>query len=736
MTKKGQLTIIIILGILLLISSLTVFYIKYWHSKDSVDDASSKISLAYEDDGTFEYHVKACIEDVTREGLRKIGNSGGYINTTKHGLTYDPLKPTESDVLVFREGNPLKTAYWWYFKSSNSCTDQCECSSNRPELYKDMGSPSVENELITYIEENIDFCLGDFSTFTEQGYEIEKIGKPKVLTYINNEGIVVKLDYRIDVNTADGKHVYDKFEIFLSVKLKRIFELATEIINLEKNYSFFERYTENLISVFSMPAPSADRLPPVSATVMEPKSPVIWRRSEAQGMLENVLSTFIPVFQAVNTQNYQYKEFPNNPIKEGIYNAPTIELQTDYSDLDLRFKYLNWWPIYLQINGRGASGEVIMPEMSTTPFPWIMYQKYNYYYDVSYPILMEIYEPNAFDGEGYRFYVAIESNTRRNKPINCTGPGLLGVSEYSTPMFCKHDHWNSGPINITFNTLYTNNTIENVQLNYNCGTGVSCFVAFFDSITNGETRSIVLPSSCRGGLLVAEVEHYRADAVKLNTAFNRSGNATIEMMESRTINVTVKKKPLVRTASNWSFQNAPQWLLKNEMVMVQFNRIEEQGIEDPFTTTMLYYGNNTDLQTIELYPGKYKLDISMIYDLPTPYGQDAVHIPDYEECLGGGLFSDCEKMVIKGMDFKDNFISGGVTFDNDDSNAQDYYITILPDDLYYKDELVIYTLDYFGQDLPMDKLKYPDLEVLGQKSVLSKQYGNSLRPEFVQKNIN
>ncbi|MCF7861688.1 hypothetical protein K9M79_05560 [Candidatus Woesearchaeota archaeon] len=727
--KRGQITIIIILGILLLFSTFIIFYIKYYTQKDSIEDAHTKSDAESEDEALILY-VETCLYDTAKEGLKVIGFSGGYYNASKYGLYSKPGNPTESDILKFSDNNPIGVAYWWHFKSSNSCTTDCSCGSNKPALYKSQGDPSVENELKQYIEGNIGSCLSTFSEIKQFGFDVETKGNPDVTTYVNDDGVKVSMDYTIILLRGSEKYIYDKYETTLNVKLREIFDLATEVIDLEQEFTFFERFMINLLAVYSMPGPRADRLPPMSAQTIDVRTPVFWKLSDVRDRIEDALVSNVPLFQGDTTRNYLLRIYPDNNIRTGLYNMPTIYLEENYTNLDMKFRYLDWWPIYLQIKGRGAKGEIIMPDISTTPFPWMMFQRYNYYYDISTPILMEIYDPDAFKGEGYRFYVALESNIRRNKPMNCTGPGIREHATDFGPMICKEIHRNSGPINISFNNIYTNESIENVILSYSCGVN-SCFLGVLDSVDDGESVTIKLPSSCVGGFLSAQADGYMSDQVPLNTFYNVSGEAKLDFMKKQKINVTIKQKAQVRTSNNWSFSNSAQWLLKNEVAVVHLTRISDQ--ENPYTVSMYYEGDQTEPEVVELYPGKYKMEINQIYQLPTPYGQESINIPAIDDCVGGDLFTDCQEIHIDGMQINNSFISGGVIFDSPFDNVSNYYIEITPDDLYNSQEMIIYSFGYFGQEIVNDKLTYDDLGLINMNSEFSKRYGHLLRPEFINK---
>ncbi len=195
MYKRGQITIFIIIGILILGAVAGSIYLVKNFSQDALE-AEDKKEVGSET-ASIKLFVENCIKKTIEEGIHHIGLRGGY---------YEIIN---TDYITKTENKLIKIPFYLDQGKVNSPT-----------------KTEIEQELSKYIEKNLLSCT-NFKSFEKQGYVIEK--------------------GNISANT-----ILDK-KINVDVKFPLKITSGSETQNLEKftktvNYDFLEKY--NIINDF------------------------------------------------------------------------------------------------------------------------------------------------------------------------------------------------------------------------------------------------------------------------------------------------------------------------------------------------------------------------------------------------------------------------------------------------------------------------------------------------------
>ena len=112
-------------------------------------------------------------------------------------------------------------------------------------------------------------------------------------------------------------------------------------------------------------------------------------------------------------------------------------LPEGYENLEVSFIYNPDWNIFFDITP--SSGEVLGPLTTRTDdtgigfFPQSVNNFYEFYYDLSFPVLVMIKDPDSLkDQQGYQFIFALEANIRDNKDLYQWnhGNGTIGQADY------------------------------------------------------------------------------------------------------------------------------------------------------------------------------------------------------------------------------------------------------------------------------------------------------------------
>ena len=193
--RKGQVSIYMLLGLIILIGLGFVFYLRNDVSKGTEIQQVSRLPFEI---GPIRNYVESCIEDVGKDGVEFIGRRGGYFILPKY-LTNEYL---------------TKTAYYFY-QSRNIMPTKAK----------------VEQELSNYVNEELFFCINNFAPFRNQGLEIESKGI-NISTIIDPNSVAFNVDYPLIAKKGASQIKLDSFtKSIANVRLGMIYKVSAEIIN-------------------------------------------------------------------------------------------------------------------------------------------------------------------------------------------------------------------------------------------------------------------------------------------------------------------------------------------------------------------------------------------------------------------------------------------------------------------------------------------------------------------------
>lgn len=190
--KKGQLTVFIIIGIVILLIVSLLIYVKNIETEKKVEE-TKKIYEIPEEIKPIKVYMQSCAEDISKEALEYIGSQGGYYYIPD-GLAYEEI----GTALFF--ANSAKLPY----------------------------ITTIQNELSAYINDFLFLCL---RYMENPGFEMD-IGETNTITSINEDGVSFNIDTKIILSKEGNK--YDLGQIYINLKpvrLKTIYEVILKIID-------------------------------------------------------------------------------------------------------------------------------------------------------------------------------------------------------------------------------------------------------------------------------------------------------------------------------------------------------------------------------------------------------------------------------------------------------------------------------------------------------------------------
>ena len=694
--RKSQITMFILIGLLLVAGIGIYFYVSTQLEKKEVAPgvkiSVEKIPTELQPVANF---VESCIKSVGVNALRRIGQTGGFYEI----VNQNPANPTESSSVELSQGSGLNVAYWYHLKDSNRCSETCMFSLSKPKLHKSHGQPSIEDELGRYVNEHLNECLADFQAFSGKGMKITPLGSISADAYISDGSAAFVVDYPLKVETEGVEKTVNQFYSEVPTKLKKMYELADYITSIQASNSFIEKDVLNLMTGFSRVDP--DKLPPRAEFVFGTTSKVRWRKSEVKQNIMDMLASYISLLQVYGTRNYNEIVVYDNELGNALYNeGMLIPSDRPFSELEAGFDYLGWQP-YFDLSP--CKGELCEPE--SMPFQLLQVfgmHNYNFVYDMSFPVLVSITDPDALAETGYTFQFMLEGNIRGNEPMSANYSSF-DVAEPEESLFCDAGKRNSGIVKINVKSP-DDVPLDDVQVAYRCA-GQNCLV--------GETSRGILEARfpiCLGGIVALTKENHLGKYEYLSTELGKDEKIDAVMEPLRQRKIVVKKKLVEKVGDSWVATLREEELGPNEEAIVTFTR-NDINSEDYATTAILKGSQQGD---ISLYTGEYDIDAVVI-------AKEKLVIPQDDRTAGGVLGIGEKHYTIPEVSFNETepFLSGGL--------KMSYQFT--KDDL-DNNVIVLYAVGIDLKGVPETERKIEDLEEMGKIQEYSESYAGALSPGF------
>ncbi len=737
MNKKAQLTIFIIIGIVLLFSAALVTFIRqsvvlYKPPVEVAETVATELQ-------PIQKYVTECLSIVAKEGIRTAGMQGGYIDASK--FIVNDADPTSGEGISMSPGSAIKVPYWHYMRSQNICEAACEFSSKIPALYRTIArGNSLEEQIDKYVQEKLSSCLRGFVSFKPQGFEFEE-SQIKATTTITKTDVFVQAEYPLKITKGGTVQTISKFSVKLPIILAKYYDLAVEITKKEAESNFLGFLALNLIDMYS--GVDENRLPPVADVTFKRGESVSWTNDEVKAKVEEILMSHTSGLQVQGTSNFEGNYYQGeNALSGGVYSLFVVPSDNTFAS-NAEFSYLAWWPVYLSITpGRGS---IIAPD-SRSGFSSFMstfgLNSYKFAYDLSYPVLITLTDPSAFDGEGFTFQFALESNIRNNAMMKVDAAALGTITSPVQTYVCDPSNYNSDEITITVSDSITKAPLGDAQIYFSFGKE-SCFIGNTELVSLQEasaitgqaaadtSRKAILTSRMPVGIgsLAVFKEGYMSKTTPFGVLLDEKQDKEIALDRFVKINVSAKLAPFSKKVSGlnindyaWTPTGTFDDLASTNQAVITFSRIPETKDSEQYAVAVEFLGTKERTKEIELVPGDYNIVATLLDNQITI-------VPEAEECFDDDWYDQfglgkqkCEK--IDAITF-DRFPMGGIEFNS---------FSISAENLNGAKELAMYLISvpsgYIRDANGVTNLKHKDLEEAGKFGDYSLSYESLITPEF------
>ena len=368
--RKGQITLFIIIGILIVIAAALVLYLK---EQDIIFRPAP--SVVPDETVPLQDFVEICIGNVGKDAANLVGTTGGYINIpdeiANNPSSYIPISPLERGKIPY-----------WYYQGENRI----------PPL------EFIEDEMELYITENLKECILDLGPFQTQ-YNINELGDISTEVVSTEEGITIEVDYPIEITDKLGKKIisFDKFSTNVGYRLKRVHELAVKIMEAEEQTQKLEDLTVDLLAL--------DTDIPYSSFELSCQRKT-WKLNEIHEKLKLLLRNDLPLIRIAKTD---FRPVPAD--QPYVLNHYVWDVSSKfYPKMSVSVSYDDSWPLYLY--ARPNKGNILQSNMQqgSDLASWLCMQTWKFTYDVRYPVTITIADEKSDYSFNYAFDVIVDHN--------------------------------------------------------------------------------------------------------------------------------------------------------------------------------------------------------------------------------------------------------------------------------------------------------------------------------------
>jgi hypothetical protein len=351
--RRGQVTIFIIIGILI-VSAVILFFVLR-----KPGTAESGIPADLQPPYTA---FLSCLEDETNLGISLIETQGGYIELPafEPGSAYMPF----SSILNFAGA---AVPYWYYVSGNNIQREQVPALNG------------MEDELAKFVEGRINGC--DLSDYETLGFDISRGEETKAEVKINEGSVEINLEMDMAISNAGENAEIDSHLITVDSKLGALYNDAKDVYLKEQSELFLEKYGVDALGIYA----------PVDGVELS-CSPLVWSADDVFDRLQEAIEANTLALKSSGESDDYFLVEGLNP--------------------NVRFINSRNWPSTFEV--APSEGPVLISKpVGNQPGLGILgfcYVPYHFVYDVKYSVLVQVYEGD----EIFQFPMAVV--IQGNKP--------------------------------------------------------------------------------------------------------------------------------------------------------------------------------------------------------------------------------------------------------------------------------------------------------------------------------
>jgi hypothetical protein len=242
--KKGQLTIFIIAGIVILIVLTLLMALINFVADQSLEGQRTTAVKKTEESSVVNYFVSVCVENGLKTGLTLIGQQGGYIFEDQWGGLISPEHIQIDDRRVAYAIIPGERSPPPMYPCSSTYVNQAPAFCKYPDNDIDVrfgedklpiletGIFSIKSQLERFINNYVINCVDLRSIAEETGLQSYSLsGVPTTSITFGADNVIAKVQYPLTIQSANQESItqFTSIETELPVRLKQLYGSIKEI---------------------------------------------------------------------------------------------------------------------------------------------------------------------------------------------------------------------------------------------------------------------------------------------------------------------------------------------------------------------------------------------------------------------------------------------------------------------------------------------------------------------------
>jgi len=255
--KRGQITVFIILGIIILLSFAFLLYFSSSAGKQKSKASSLEEIRKTFDSESFQYYVSSCLTNNFEEGLMLIGERGGYLHPddykdkSNHLNQFNPKYTRDKTAYLIEKGD--LAGPWYPCQDNSNPPVYCGFINNRilfPEsegfvygIYNVLSGYFLKKQLESYLNDRMGDCI-NISDLKKRyvTIDIENMTFSSVVEFTANE-MSANVDYSIKIRYGkESMPYYINSKTKLPVRFGSVYGAIVEVINNDFSKLDFDMY--------------------------------------------------------------------------------------------------------------------------------------------------------------------------------------------------------------------------------------------------------------------------------------------------------------------------------------------------------------------------------------------------------------------------------------------------------------------------------------------------------------
>ncbi len=512
MNKKGQVTVFVIVGLIILILASTYFGYRYFVTKNIFSQQRADLGRVPVEFQPVASYLDSCVERVAAQSLTVIGSQGGYLTLPNDPIPVSSITPIPKNLEVL-PNTDFQVPLW--FRESGRGIDEVNIPSK----------VQLEQNIAGYVTTHFAECVHNLTSFLEEGYTLVSVADvPKTTVSIQDEQVDVNVQFPLTFSFKGVEFELKNYLGHVPTQFGSLYSAAIEILNAENQGFFIENKTLDILIAY-------DNEIPFSGSDLS-CSEKIWSKTEVSNRLKTVLFENVAAMK-ISGSNYELKN------KDGEYLVFDA-MKNKRKDVTVNLLYLPSWPSLVDITP--SEGDILRSDPITKKTgalvtsilsSYFCLNNHHFIYTIKYPVLISLTDKN-----GFTFQFATEIILDRNLPRKNRLVPLTLPDEHSP--LCDFP---SAPLTVNTYTVNPGNQLlplKNVDLSFKCFPE-SCPLG---SVAGRSNTATVLAPPCVNGFIEGRKEGFFAGKaiVATNTKEQQHVDLVLEPIYEKKVQIKVIDK--------------------------------------------------------------------------------------------------------------------------------------------------------------------------------------------------